>query len=86
MLVLLLSNLYAKNRSVVQPSKTIKIAVVKEGPSNRDIIIELIKPDLTHMLGDDYEVIFDESEVYNADWNIESVRTCLARVAGLHEI
>ena len=76
-LVLLFSNLCAKTKSVVQPTKTIKIAVVKEGPSNRDKIIELIKPDLIHMLGDDYEVIFDESDVYNANWKFESIRTCL---------
>ena len=76
-LVLLLSNLYAQNKSMVKPYKTIKIAVVKEGPSNRDQIIELIKPDLIHMLGDEYEVIFDESEVYNANWKFESIRTCL---------
>jgi outer membrane protein TolC/ABC-type uncharacterized transport system substrate-binding protein len=49
--------------------KNINIAVVRDGPTFDFEITELIKPELTHLLGDDYKFEFVERIDFNAQWD-----------------
>ncbi|UCH64924.1 MAG: hypothetical protein JSW63_09945, partial [Ignavibacterium sp.] len=55
-------------------SKTINIAVVRDGPFEGLNIIQHIKTELDHLLGDEYNAVFDESLKYDAGWQKENFR------------
>jgi outer membrane protein TolC/ABC-type uncharacterized transport system substrate-binding protein len=53
----------------------INIAVVRDGPTSDLEITELIKPELLHLLGDDYSFNFVESSDFNAQWDPNKFRS-----------
>jgi len=55
-------------------AKKITIAVVRDGPSEMNEIVDLIRPELNHLVGSDYEVVLDESESYDAGWDAQRIR------------
>ncbi len=55
--------------------KHINIAVVRDGPTSNLEITELIKPELLHLLGDDYSFSFVESSDFNAQWDPNKFRS-----------
>lgn len=56
-------------------NNTINIAVVRDGPTSHLEITELIKPELLHLLGDDYSFSFVESSDFNAQWDPNKFRS-----------
>jgi len=54
-------------------AKKITIAVVRDGPSEANEIVDKIRPELQHLLGEDYEVTFDMSVDYGAGWDPQRV-------------
>jgi outer membrane protein TolC/ABC-type uncharacterized transport system substrate-binding protein len=62
----------ASGDSISQTSErneTINIAIVRDGPTNDVELTDLIKPELLHLLGEDYTFNFIESPEFNAQWN-----------------
>lgn len=59
----------------IQNKKHINIAVVRDGPTFDSEITELIKPELTHLLGGDYSFSFIESDEFNAQWEPNKFRS-----------
>ena len=53
----------------------INIAVVRDGPTSNLQITELIKPELLHLLGEDYSFNFVESSAFNAQWDPNKFRS-----------
>ncbi len=56
-------------------NESINIAVVRDGPTYDLEITELIKPELLHLLGDDYSFNFVESSEFNAQWDPNKFRS-----------
>jgi outer membrane protein TolC/ABC-type uncharacterized transport system substrate-binding protein len=54
--------------------KQITIAVVRDGPSEMNEIISQIRPELNHLVGEDYDVAFDTSDDYDAGWDPQRYR------------
>jgi outer membrane protein TolC/ABC-type uncharacterized transport system substrate-binding protein len=55
-------------------AKTINIAVVRDGPSEGLNILNTIKSELDHLLGDEFTAVFDESSNFDAEWQSERFR------------
>ncbi len=60
---------------VSESNEAINIAVVRDGPTFDVEITELIKPELLHLLGDDYSFNFVESSDFNAQWDPNKFRS-----------
>ena len=58
-----ITNLYGQLKT------EINIAVVRDGPTNDVQITNLIKPELEHLLSEDYSFSFIEDPRFNADWD-----------------
>jgi outer membrane protein len=55
-------------------AKRVTIAVVRDGPSEVNEILDRIRPELDHLVGADYEVTFDESDEFDARWDAQRTR------------
>ena len=62
---------------VSESNEAINIAVVRDGPTSGLEITELIKPELLHLLGDDYSFNFVESSDFNAQWDPNKFRSVI---------
>ncbi len=62
---------------VSENNEVINIAVVRDGPTSDLEITELIKPELLHLLGDDYSFNFVESSDFNAQWDPNKFRSVI---------
>ena len=60
---------------ISESNEEINIAVVRDGPTSDLEITELIKPELLHLLGDDYSFDFVESSEFNAQWDPNKFRS-----------
>jgi hypothetical protein len=56
-------------------NEAINIAVVRDGPTGDVEITKLIKPELLHLLGDDYTFNFIEAPQFNAQWDPNNFRS-----------
>lgn len=59
---------------VSESNKTINIAIVRDGPSEESDILNIIKTELDHLLGEEFTAVFNESENFNAGWQSENFR------------
>ena len=50
-------------------ANTVTIAVVRDGPSHMNDIVERIRPELVHLVGQQHDVVFDLSDDYDAMWD-----------------
>lgn len=55
--------------------RKVTIAVVRDGPSEMNEIVDRIRPELSHLIGADYDVTFDTSDKYDAGWDPQRTRT-----------
>jgi outer membrane protein TolC/ABC-type uncharacterized transport system substrate-binding protein len=55
-------------------AKKITIAVVRDGPTETNEIVNQIRPELNHLVGSDYDVTFDMSDEYDAGWDPQRIR------------
>jgi len=55
-------------------AKKITIAVVRDGPTEMNEIVDGIRPELAHLVGADYDVTFDRSDKYDAGWDPQRIR------------
>jgi outer membrane protein len=67
-------------------AKKITIAVVRDGPTEMNEIVDRILPELEHLLGSDYDVTFDMSDSYDAGWAPQRVRTVIEAAMGSREV
>lgn len=63
--------------TAAQAAKQITIAVVRDGPTEMNEIVDKIRPELDHLIGSDYDVTFDMSEAYDAGWDRQRIRPVL---------
>jgi outer membrane protein len=61
----------------VGAAKKITIAVVRDGPTEMNEIVDRIRPELDHLVGADYDVTFDMSDVYDAAWEPQRMRAVI---------
>jgi outer membrane protein len=59
---------------VSESTKTINIAVVRDGQSEALNILNTIKAELDHLLGEEYTAVFNESANFDAGWQSENFR------------
>jgi outer membrane protein len=56
-------------------ARTVTIAVVRDGPSEMNDIVEGIRPELVHLVGQQHDVVFDFSDDYDAMWDPARMKT-----------
>jgi outer membrane protein TolC len=54
--------------------KKVTIAVVRDGPAEMNEIVDQIRPEVTHLVGSDYDVTFDMADKYDAGWDRQRIR------------
>lgn len=67
-------------------AKMINIAVVRDGPSEESDILNIIKTELDHLLGDDFIAVFNESSNFNAGWQSENFRKVIENALSNEDI
>jgi len=60
-----------------QAAKKVTIAVVRDGPTEMNDIIDKIRPELDHLVGAAHDVTFDTSEQYDAQWDPGRIRSVI---------
>jgi hypothetical protein len=73
-LIFIISSLLFITTPVSGLSKNYTIAVVQDGPSYDEALVELIKPELQHMLREGDQVVFKTSPDFNAQWKPDNFR------------
>ena len=78
LLIFFLILFFSQNNFIYSQKKikdnVVNIAVVRDGPSEQMNILNIIKPELDHFLGEEFTVAFIESEKFNAGWQSDKFK------------
>ncbi len=67
--ILLATALLALLGATTAPARTITIAVVRDGPDPAETVVDLVRTELAHMVGDEHALVFVEDTRFDAGWD-----------------